>query len=385
MAFTTPLLAQAINSPEDIRPQDVHDGITHILALQEGRTRDVMLGSVLTGLLLRGPRLAEVEAAVRAATTLDRDCWDFHLPPDGTRFIGYTGSGKKTFKTINLSSAAALVAATGGAHVAKLGSRSASSKTGSRDFIDQVGAACDAVPHQEMVGVTAEVGFGFFSIENRVPEFDLRYGGRFQAVHALSLAFPALLSPVTCSAYVYGLSHPAVGASARLLHRLGLADVAVINSSLGRAVQVDELLPGSAVSACRITAGREDLAFSTEVREGAASMPQDLRSVTQREDPRENVAAAIRVLAGQDTSQARNAVALNAALLMLMSEAVPTIQSGIDKALTIIDAGAALDTLQRFVRLTGGAADKFRSLLRPVSPPALLVNHGSKEQTRADA
>ncbi|MFF7145420.1 hypothetical protein ACFZB5_30110 [Streptomyces nodosus] len=379
MAMTTPLLAQKINSPADIAPEDVHDGITSILALPEGHTRDVMLGSVLTGLLLRGPRLEEVEAAIRAATALDRNGWDFYQPPTGVQFVGYTGSGKKTFKTINLSTAAALVAATGGAHVAKLGSRSASSKTGSRDFIDLVGATSDTVPHQEMVDITAEGGFGFFSIENRVPEFDRRYGGRFQAVHALSLAFPALLSPVTCPAYVYGLSHPAVGASARLLSRLGLPDVTVINSSVGQTVQVDELLPGSTVRACRISSGDEDLAFNDEVRRGVASMPQDLMSVAQHEDPLENVAAAIRVLAGRETSQARNAVALNAALLMVMSEAAPTIQSGIDKALTIIDAGAALDTLQQFVRLTGGAPHQLHSLLRLISPPTLLVGPGVKE------
>ncbi|MGW1614924.1 hypothetical protein ACWCQZ_36885 [Streptomyces sp. NPDC002285] len=377
--MTTPSLVQKINSPTDIPPQEVQEGITRILALPEGHTRDVMLGSVLTGLLLRGPRLEEVEAAVQAATALDRDSWDFHQPPEGMRFIGYTGSGKKTFKTINLSTAAALVAATGGAHVAKLGSRSASSKTGSRDFIDVVGATSDTVPHQEMVDITAEVGFGFFSIENRVPEFDRRYGGRFQAVHALSLAFPALLSPVTCAAYVYGLSHPAVGASARLLSRLGLPDVAVINASVGQPVQVDELIPGSTVRVCRMNAGDEDLAFNDEVRKGAASMPQDLMSVAQHEDPWENVAVAIRVLAGRDTSQARNAVALNAALLMVMSEVVPTIQSGIDKTLAIIDAGAGLDTLQQFVRLTGGAPHQLDSLLRPVSPPALLVSAGIKE------
>ncbi|MER8089525.1 hypothetical protein ABTZ57_31605 [Streptomyces sp. NPDC094048] len=380
MAVTAPLLAHKINSPADIAPQDVHEGITRILALPEGPTRDVMLGSVLTGLLLRGPRLEEVEAAIRAATDLDRKGWDFHHPPSGVRFVGYTGSGKKTFKTINLSTAAALVAAAGGAHIAKLGSRSASSKTGSRDFIDQIGATSDTVPHREMVDITAEVGFGFFSIENRVPEFDRRYGGRFQAVHALSLAFPALLSPVTCPAYVYGLSHPAVGASARLLSRLGLPDVTVMNSSLGKAAQVDELLPGSQTRACRINAGKQDLMFNDDVRRGAASMPQDLMSVAQHEDPRENVAAAIRVLAGQDRSQARNAVALNAALLLVMSEAVSTIQSGIDKALAIIEAGAGLDTLRQFVRLTGGAPHRLRALMQSAAPAAVLVIPEKREK-----
>ncbi|ESP99309.1 anthranilate phosphoribosyltransferase [Streptomyces sp. GBA 94-10 4N24] len=380
MAVTAPLLAHKINSPADIAPEDVHDGITRILALPEGPTRDVMLGSVLTGLLLRGPRLEEVEAAIRAATDLDRKGWDFYHPPAGVRFVGYTGSGKKTFKTINLSTAAALVAATGGAHIAKLGSRSASSKTGSRDFIDEIGATSDSVPHQEMVDITAEIGFGFFSIENRVPEFDRRYGGRFQAVHALSLAFPALLSPVACPAYVYGLSHPAVGASARLLSTLGLPDVTVMNSGLGKAAQVDELLPGTQVRACRINAGEEDLMFNGDVRRGAASMPRDLTSVAQHENPQENVAAAVRLLAGQDRSQARNAVALNAALLLVMSEAVPTIQTGIDKALAIIEAGAALDTLRQFVRLTGGAPQRVRALMQPAAPAAVLVSPGKREK-----
>lgn len=379
MSTATPLLVHKINSPDDIAPQEVHDGIAHILALPESCTRDVMLGSVLTGLLLRGPRLAEVEAAVLAATALDRPGWDFHQPPTGLRFVGYTGSGKKSFKTINLSSAAALVAATGGAHIAKLGSRSASSKTGSRDFIDLVGAPCDRVPHQEMVEITARVGFGFFSIENRVPEFDRRYGGRFQAVQALSLAFPALLSPVTCSAYVYGLSHPAVGASARLLSRLGLPDVAVISSSIGQAVQVDEVIPGSAVRVCRVSAGCEDLAFSDEVRTCAAALSQNLMAVAQYENPQENVAAAIRVLAGRDAGQARHAVALNAALLMVMSEAAPTMPVAMDKARTIIDAGAGLDTLQEFVRLTGGAPYQIRSLLGSVSPAHLKADLGVKE------
>jgi anthranilate phosphoribosyltransferase len=380
MAVTTPLLAHKLNSPADIAPVDVHDGILRILASPEGHARDVMLGSVLTGLLLRGPRLEEVEAAVQAATALDRSGWDFLRPPEGVSFVGYTGSGKKTFKTINLSTAAALVAAAGGAHVAKLGSRSASSKTGSRDFIDLVGAMSDTVPDQEMVHIAADVGFGFFSIENRVPEFDRRYGGRFQTVHALSLAFPALLSPVTCSAYVYGLSHPAVDASAQLLSRLGLPDVTVVNSSVGQAVQVDELIPGTTVRSCRISAGDEDPAFNDEVRTGAASMPLDLTSVAQHEDPRENVAAAIRVLAGRDSSQARTAVALNAALLLVMSEVVPTIQPGIDRALDIIDAGAGLDTLQQFVRLTGGAPNQLTSFLRPIPPTTLLVCPGSKEK-----
>lgn len=361
---SVPALVHQVNSSADISPREVHDGLLHLLGLPADPTRDVMLGSVLTGLLLRGPRPAEVEAAIRAASTLDRGSWEYLAPPPGVRLVGYTGSGKKTYKTINLSSAAALVAAAGGAHIAKLGSRSASSKTGSRDFMDLVGARCETVPAQAMVDFTAECGFGFFSIENRVPEFDRRYGSRFQAVHALSLGFPALLSPVSCQSFVYGLSHPAVGVSARLLHRLGISDVTVVNSSPLPGYQVDELIPGGAVRVCRLVAGRENPELRDAVAETAgADDPFDLGSLAQRADPRANVAAVVRLLAGRAPAAARRTVALNAAVLMVTARSVPSLRAGIDTAHAILDDGAALDTLRRFVSLTGGTPHAVDALL----------------------
>lgn len=380
MTVSIPPLVHKINSRAEIDPHEVHDGILAVLELPAGHTRDVMLGSVLTGLLLRGPRIGEVEAAIRAATHLDRASWDFHQPPEGLRFVGYTGSGKKTFKTINLSSTAALVAATGGAHIAKLGSRSASSMTGSRDFIDLVGANAETVPQGEMVGITAECGFGFFSIEHRVPEFDRRYGGRFQAVHALSLAFPALLSPVVCPAYVYGLSHTAVHVSAQLLSRLGLPDATVVNSSDDATLQVDELLPGTTARACRITDGQEDHTLADDVMRAAAAMPRHMGCITQHAEPHVNVAAAVRVLAGQDTSPARDAVALNAALLLLTARVVPTFQAGLDTAFNILRNGAGLDTLLHFVRLTGGSPRTLDALLRQVPPSGPAVQAHLEEK-----
>ncbi|WP_441247339.1 hypothetical protein [Kitasatospora sp. McL0602] len=361
-----PALVHQVNSPADIAPADVHSGLLHLLGLPAGPTRDVMLGSVLTGLLLRGPRPAEVEAAIRAASALDSGSWEVLAPPPNVRLIGYTGSGKKTYKTINLSSAAALVAAAGGAHIAKLGSRSASSKTGSRDFIDVVGARCETIPAPTMVDIAGECGFGFFSIEHQVPEFDRRYGGRFQAVHALSLGFPALLSPVACHGFVYGLSHPAVGVSARLLYRFGLGDVTVVNSSPVPGSQVDELIPGGTIRVCHLTAGQEDPEFGCAVARaaGAVAPVVDLGSLAQRADPRANVAAVVRLLAGRAPAVAQRTVALNAAVLMVTARAVPNLQAGLDTAHAVLGDGAALDTVRRFVSLTGGDPRTVDALLR---------------------
>ena len=145
--------------------------------------------------------------------------------------------------------------------------------------------------------------------------------------------------PLAC-----GLSHPAVDVSAQLLTRFGLADVTVINSSAGAALHVDELLPGTTVRTSRIRDEIDDSALSRDVCFAATAMPGDVRAIAQRPDPHANVAAAVSVLAGHGSASARNAVALNAALLMVTGQAALTLQAGLDTAQAILRTDAALDT-----------------------------------------
>ena len=370
--MTAPALAlqHLINDPADIPPDQVHAGLRRLLDAPAGPARDVALGSVLTGLLLRGPRLDEVEAAVRAALSLDEPTRSVQPAPSGIRIVGYTGSGKKSFKTFNISTCAALVAAAAGACIAKLGSCSASSVTGSLDFMRHVGAYT-GMPAKEMISLTVELGFGFFSIEDRIPEFDRRYGGRFRSVHALSLALPALVSPVACDAVVYGLAHPAVETSAALLARLGLPDVTVLGSQVSGGCQVDEVLPVVQVRSCRVVAGIPARGFTAELNARVAPGPCDLAAVAQRPDPQANVAAALRVLAGRERGTARQAVALNAAILLVVSGTVASYDDGVRRAGAALDAGAGLDLLRNFVRVTGGPGDRIRSLLNDSPQPAI--------------
>ncbi|MGH3715563.1 MAG: hypothetical protein ACRDT4_19205 [Micromonosporaceae bacterium] len=355
-------LPHRISDPADIPPEQVYEGLLHLLALPPGPARDVMLGSVLTGLLLRGPRPDEVEAAVRAALSLDQPVPQ-HRPPKRARVVGYTGSGKKAFKTFNISTAASLVAAAGGAHVAKLGSHSASSVTGSRDFMQHVGALRVRVPAEDMCALTVELGFGFFSIEDRIPEFDHRYGGRFQSIHALSLGLPALLSPIECDSFVYGLAHPAVGTSAALLTSLGMTDISVVSSEMPGGRHVDELLPGGTVRTCRLVSGAPDLDIAASLTTAVAGHPFEPSSVAQHGDARRNVSRALRVLAGRGTSGAADAVALNAALLMTVSGVATSFSDGVKRARHVVSSDAALDVLITFIRATGGSDAELWSLL----------------------
>ena len=74
--------------------------------------------------MAKGPTASEVAALVRAALSLDEfrsfnESEDKTWPPTTAKLISTVGSGKKGVKTINVSTASALVAATLGAHVIK--------------------------------------------------------------------------------------------------------------------------------------------------------------------------------------------------------------------------------------------------------------------------
>lgn len=243
------------------------------------------------------------------------------------------GGGLSTF---NISTATAIVAAAAGIPVAKHGSRSISSLSGSADVLEALGVNIDLSPEAacrmiEDIGIAFLYAPLFHPVMCKVlpPETELGIKTIFYTIigplinpafasrHILGVYKPELLDTVTSVARDLGYT------DALFVHGLdGLDEI----SLMGR-TRINELRNGN-VRTYEITP--EDFGLSRCTLE-------DIKTGT----PEENAACIRGVFAGKISGPQRDAILLNAAGALMIGERAGSFQEGIELARTLIDSGAA--------------------------------------------
>jgi len=332
-----------------------------ILTHPQVKARDAQLGAFLMGLMVKGPTAEEVITLIRTALNVDGLVRFKPTIPSGKKLVNVAGSGKKGRKTFNISTPACIVAAAGGAYVAKPGSGATSSLSGSIDFANVVGA--QRLSYQEMAEVLTSVGFGLFPIEDLIPKFDGVYGGKTFGPTPLSFGLPAIANPIVCDSLLYGLAHPNVELSLEVLKGLGYKDAMVVTSSYDSIHYIDELSPLSINLIGRIqngSVGNVELLEATAVTGRSSCDPDNL---CPGESLIENIQLAVRVLAGKNSGSREEAIALNAAAVLVLAEEASDILEGYKISLDVIRSGQGLKKLKEFVEATGGSKKALDILL----------------------
>ena len=109
-----------------------------ILRHPDAQIRDALIGAFLTSVMNKEPTVDETVALLRTALELDNYSPEHAVRislPKGKGLVCSVGSGKRGIRSMNVSTPSALVAASLGCFVAKIGSKSTSSITGSADFM----------------------------------------------------------------------------------------------------------------------------------------------------------------------------------------------------------------------------------------------------------
>lgn len=301
--------------------------------MMAGELSPVQMAGVLVALRTRGETPAEIAGFARAMREAARRVEVRRRP-----LLDIVGTGGDGQGTLNLSTAAALVAAAGGVAVAKHGNRAASSRSGSADTLEALGVNLEAPP-ERMAEAVEEVGFGFFFARLYHPA--MRHVAPVRAELKVRTVFN-LLGPLTNPAgathYLLGVFSPAwLEPMAEALGRLGAKGLVVHGEG------ADELVLG------------ENQVL--EVGKGAYTLlPEEVGlkraplEALQGGSPKENALLLQRLLRGEEKGPLQQAVALNAGAAFYLVGRSPSIGEGVRLALEILEAGAAFEVLERFIR-----------------------------------
>jgi anthranilate phosphoribosyltransferase len=301
--------------------------------------RDVVVASLLTAVMARGPEADDVEALLRNALALDRRARPEVISDPRRPVLLMAGSGKKGVRTVNVSTPDALVAAAAGANVLKVGSAAASSAVGSRDLVRVLGLPERRTAAEVRVGL-ATSGFAFVAVEPEIPLLDRVYGGRFHVPNPFSFGLAPLASPVRGDVTVFGLAHPRIDVAAEVLSRFGLHDADVLCTRLPGGRYLDEVSPVGEMRRCRVRGGEVGPAETWPAvrRPNGSGLPD----VPAAREPGEAVERARDLLAGRGTESHRAAVALTAGHLLHLGGVSRSWAAGTELAGEVLRSGAAL-------------------------------------------
>lgn len=308
--------------------------------VMRGEATPAQIGGLLVALRMKGETAAEIAGCAEAMRV-------HALPVRAERddLIDTAGTGGDGGGTLNISTAAALVAATAGAAVAKHGNRAVSSASGSADVLEALGFNLDLEPARIARSID-ELGFGFLFAPAHHPA--MRHAGpvrRDLAARTVFNVLGPLTNPAGARAQVVGVYAADLAETvARVLALLGARRALVVHGAGG----IDELSPAGPNLVYEVEEGAVRAGSLDPLDLGIGRCePGDLRGGT----PGENADAVREIFAGERGPK-RDAVLLNAAAALRVAGLGADLAEGLERAAEAVDSGAAIERLEALVSFT---------------------------------
>ena len=319
-----------------------HDEMLHLMRqIMKGEISPLMVAAILTGLRVKKETIGEISAAAMVMRELSTKVDTPHNP----HFVDIVGTGGDGAHTFNISTASMFVAAAAGATVAKHGNRSVSSKSGSADVLEALGARIDLTPRQ--VGESIEtIGCGFMFAPNHHPAMkNVAPVRREMAVRTIFNILGPLTNPAGAPNTLMGVFHPdLVGIQVRVMQQLGADHVMVVWGKDG----MDEISLGAATLVGELKNGKIT-EYEVHPEDFGLSMVSN-RSLRVA-DAAESKAMLLEALENKPGTP-REIVTLNAGAALYTANLEDSIGAGIARAREAIASGAARKKLDEFVSFT---------------------------------
>ena len=325
-------IAKVVNK-EDLTGDEMRDVMMSIMTCQ---TTDAQIGGFLIGLRMKGETVEEIIAAAQVMRELSTK-----VDLGGDEIVDTCGTGGDGGNLFNVSTAASFAAAAAGAHVAKHGGRSVSSKSGSADVLEKAGVYLGLNSEQVKRSVQ-ELGLGFMFAPNYHSAMQYAIAPRKEmATRTIFNLLGPLTNPAGAKRQVMGVfAKEWVRPIAEALKALGSSHVLVVHSADG----LDEI-------------SISDKTYVAELKDGKISeyevTPEDFGlvrqplSLVQAEDADASFEMLKFALEGKGKENApRDIVSLNAGAAIYVSGVADSLAEGVAIAEDVICGGLAKIKMQ---------------------------------------
>jgi anthranilate phosphoribosyltransferase len=336
------ILTRAIDALAQRRDLSAEETAEVLDEIMHGEVSDTQIAGYLIALRTKGETVEELTGLARTMRELAA-----HVSIDRTDLLDTagTGGGRGTF---NVSTTAALIAAGAGCAVAKHGNRSATSRSGSADLLEALGARIDLGP-EGVAACIEEAGFGFMfaPAHHQATRFVVPVR-RELAVRTIFNFLGPLTNPAGARRQLIGVSDPAfLQTIAGALARLGVDRALVVSSVDG----LDEISIAGATTVIEVNG--EDLTRYTllprDVGVEQTDPAGDGATLLQGGSPEENAEVTRSIFRGEPGPHS-DLAAINAGAAIYAAGAADSIAEGVVAAREALAGGQAADALERFVQ-----------------------------------
>jgi anthranilate phosphoribosyltransferase len=320
--------------------QEAHDAMADLM---EGKATPAQIGAFLLGLRMKGEGPEEIAGM---ATAMRERCIPIHAPPNG-RVVDLCGTGGAPVATFNVSTIAMFVVAAAGVTVAKHGNRAITSRCGSADLLEALGARVDLEP-ADVEKILQANGLCFMFAPKFHPSMRFAAAPRRElGIRTVFNVLGPLTNPAGAKGHVLGVFSPdLVPLLSKVSARLGIEHALVVHGQAG----VDEICLCCPTIVGEVSDGRvrqfiltpEDLGFErTDAKDLAGC------------DPQSAAKEAIGLLQGR-TGPKRDMLLANSAAGVYVAGKAGSLIEALPIATEALDSGKAFEKLREFVKATGG-------------------------------
>ena len=317
---------KAVTDKQNLSRQEMTEVMNLIMT---GQATDSQIGGFLIGLRMKGETVDEVTAAASVMRELSTK-----VSAPREYLVDTCGTGGDACGSFNISTASVFVAAAAGAHVAKHGNRSVSSKSGSADVLETAGMNLD-ITAEQVADCIKNVGAGFlFAIKHHGAMKHAIGPRKEMAVRTIFNVLGPLTNPAGAPNQVIGVfSKDWVEPLAKVLKQLGSRHVMVVHADDG----MDEISISSQTSVAELKNG-EIKTYNIQPED--FSMQKADLSMLKAADSADSLKIIKSVLDNQP-GPAKDIVSLNAGAAIYVSGLADSLSDGVATAAAVIADGSA--------------------------------------------